>query len=105
MKKSFEEADELDGFEELKDEDQERVRKAWEDGHVAKEDIPESARKPDDDEDEDEEGAKPAKKKAAGKAAAKKDDGPAVVKLEYATSGRSKCKGKLSRSPMSHDTR
>lgn len=33
MKESFEEAEELDGFEDLKPEDQERVKKAFDVGH------------------------------------------------------------------------
>ncbi|KAF8956286.1 hypothetical protein BDZ97DRAFT_1671792 [Flammula alnicola] len=66
VKKNFEEASELDGFEDLKPEDQARVTKAWEVGEVADEDIPESARKPEGEEDEE----KP--KKAAKKAPAKK---------------------------------
>ena len=99
MKKSFEEADELDGFEELKDEDQEKIRTAWQEGHVADEDVPETARKPakdgeDEGEDEDDE-AKPAKKKAAAKSSKKADaaDEKSSFKLDYATSSRSKCKG------------
>ena len=62
MKKSFSDASELDGYEDLKPEDQEKVNKAWEEGHVADEDIPESARKADDGEDDGEE--KAPKKKA-----------------------------------------
>ena len=57
MKKSFSDASELDGYEDLKPEDQEKVNKAWEEGHVADEDIPESARKADDGEDDGGEGA------------------------------------------------
>lgn len=71
MKKSFSSADELDGYEDLKEEDQERINKAWEEGKVADEDIPESARKPKDDEDGEGE-EKPKKKKAPAKKAAKK---------------------------------
>lgn len=68
MKNSFEEASELDGYDELKEEDQAKVVKAWEEGHVADEDIPESARKEGDGEgDEDDEEDKPKKKKAAPK--------------------------------------
>ncbi|CAK5264998.1 unnamed protein product, partial [Mycena citricolor] len=63
VKKEHEEASELDGFEDLNEEDQERVTKAWEDGHVADEDIPESARK----DGEGEEGEEKPKKKAAPK--------------------------------------
>ncbi|KAG9121176.1 hypothetical protein FRC07_002982, partial [Ceratobasidium sp. 392] len=51
FKNQFDEADELDGFEDLKDEDKDRVRTAWAEGHVADEDIPASARKDKDEED------------------------------------------------------
>ncbi|KAG9074557.1 hypothetical protein FS749_013863, partial [Ceratobasidium sp. UAMH 11750] len=50
FKNQFDQADELDGFDELEDEDKERVRTAWAEGHVADEDIPASARKDKDDE-------------------------------------------------------
>jgi Poly(ADP-ribose) polymerase and DNA-Ligase Zn-finger region len=66
FKKSFESADELDGFEELKAVDKERVLKAWEEGQVADEDIPESAKKGSGGEDEEEE-PKPKKKRAPPK--------------------------------------
>lgn len=66
MKKSFGEASELDGFEDLNDDDKAKIIKAYEDGQVADEDIPESARKP--------EGEEKPKKKAGGKKAAKKDE-------------------------------
>ncbi|KAG2068407.1 zf-PARP-domain-containing protein [Suillus decipiens] len=69
MKSQFESADELDGFDDLKDEDKERLRKAWEEGKVADEDIPETARKAPGEEAEDDE-EKP-KKRAPAKA--KKD--------------------------------
>ena len=65
MKKSFGEGSELDGYEDLQPEDQDKVVKAWQDGHVADEDIPDSARKP-----AGEEGAE--KPKKAKKAPAKK---------------------------------
>lgn len=100
MKKSFDEADQLDGFEELSSPDQDKVRKAWDDGHVADEDIPETARKEGDEdgEEEDEEEEKP--KKAAGKKAADKggkkeakEPAKGVFKFEYAPSARAKCKG------------
>ena len=90
MQSQFETADELDGFDELRDEDQERVRKAWEEGHVADADIPETARKDAEDEDD----AKPAKKKKADKKEAA-TDGKGKFKLEYASSSRAKCKGVL----------
>lgn len=66
MKRSFSSADELDGFDELQPADQQKIRKAWEDGHVADEDIPETARKPDDGDDANEE-EKPKKKRAPAK--------------------------------------
>lgn len=76
MKKSFNEASELDGFEDMKEEDQERISKAWEDGHVADEDIPDTARKPEgEDGEEDEEEEKPKKKVSAKKKAAPTADG------------------------------
>lgn len=64
MKNSFNEASELDGYEDLREEDQERISKAWEDGHVADEDIPDSARKPEGEEGEEEEEEEKPKKKA-----------------------------------------
>lgn len=70
FKKSFDRADELDGFEELKAVDKERVRKAWEDGKVADEDIPASAQVGGGDQDEDD-AAKPKKKRAPPKKKAK----------------------------------
>jgi hypothetical protein len=72
MKESFEDPSELDGFDELPEADQQRVIKAYEDGHVADEDIPETARKPEGEEDEEEEEEKPKKKRASKK---KADDG------------------------------
>lgn len=63
MKKSFDSATELDGFDELPAEDQAKVEKAWEEGHVADDDIPESARKPEAQESDETEG----KKKGKGK--------------------------------------
>jgi len=55
---------ELDGYDDLKAEDKDKLSKAWEDGHVADEDIPESAKKP---VGEDGEVEKPQRKKAAAK--------------------------------------
>ena len=59
----------MDGFDELKPEDKEKVRKAFQDGHVADEDIPESARKEgaSGEEEEDEDAEKPKKKAASRK--------------------------------------
>ena len=68
-KKNFEDAADLDGFDELPEEYQERIKKAWEVGHVAEEDIPASARKDAEDGDDAEDGEK---KKAPKKAPAKK---------------------------------
>ncbi|KAH9849562.1 hypothetical protein C2E23DRAFT_352102 [Lenzites betulinus] len=90
MKNSFDEADELDGFDDLNDEDQDRIKKAWEEGHVAAEDVPETARKADGEEAEDDDEEKP--KKRGGKKKEEDDGGKGVFKFEYASSGRSKCK-------------
>ncbi|KAF9057231.1 hypothetical protein BJ165DRAFT_1419306 [Panaeolus papilionaceus] len=45
LRSSFSEVAEIDGYEELCDEDKQRVTRAWEEGNVADEDIPESARR------------------------------------------------------------
>lgn len=95
MKNSFDEADELDGFEDLNDDDQEKIRKAWADGKVADEDVPDSARKADGEDNDEEDDEKPkAKKGGKKKADAEKDGdgGKGVFKLEYASSARAKCK-------------
>jgi len=83
MKKNFEDASELDGYEDLRPEDQEKVNKAWEDGQVADEDIPESARKApnnnsggETDKDEAKEKAKKKKAAAAKKRKVEKDAAP-----------------------------
>jgi len=84
MKKSFEEASELDGYEDLRPEDQAKIDTAWTEGKVADEDVPESARKPaKDGEDEEEKPKKkraPAKKKAKLASDAEEDDEDAEEK-------------------------
>ena len=67
MKETYSDASELDGFDELNPEDREKIVKAFEDGHVAEEDIPESARKEGGEMGSDEEGEEKPKKKAATK--------------------------------------
>ena len=79
LKKSFSKADELDGFDELQPADQDKIRKAWDDGHVADKDVPETARKPDADDGANDE-AKPKKKRASPK----KDDEGDVAKPKKA---------------------
>lgn len=77
MKKDTEIASDLDGFEDLGEANQKKVETAYEEGHVADEDIPDSARKEeagDDDEGADEE--KPAKKARATKKKADDDEKP-----------------------------
>ncbi|KAF8211645.1 poly polymerase and DNA-ligase Zn-finger region-domain-containing protein [Mycena galopus ATCC 62051] len=80
IKKSLTDASELDGFEDLRPEDQERINEAWERGAVADEDIPASARKSNEedlnDEDDDDEGkpTKPKKKAAPRKKKTDNDD-------------------------------
>ena len=71
VKKTFEDADGLDGFEDLKEEDQEKLKAAWEVGHVADEDIPATARKEGTGDEEEEE--KP-KKRASKKKKEANDD-------------------------------
>lgn len=81
MKKSFEEASELDGYEDLTDADKGKIDTAWVDGKVADEDIPATARKADgaaDGDDDDEE--KPKKAKAAAPRKKKAADGDAEEK-------------------------
>ncbi|KAK0211509.1 zf-PARP-domain-containing protein [Armillaria fumosa] len=65
VKEQFEKASEVDGYDDMKPEDQAKVDKAWEDGQVADEDIPETARKAEGEPEEEEEEEKP--KKARGK--------------------------------------
>lgn len=65
VKEQFEKASEVDGYEDMKPEDQAKVDKAWEDGQVADEDIPETARKAEGEPEEEEEEEKP--KKVRGK--------------------------------------
>jgi hypothetical protein len=86
MKKSFPSADELDGFEELQSSDQDKVQKAWEDGHVADEDIPETARKAEGGDDAEE--AKPKKKRAPAK---KDDEGEAAKPKKARASKKASC--------------
>lgn len=65
MKDAFDEADEIDGFEDLKEEDQEKVRKAFAEGHVDDADIPDTARKPESEGEADEDGEEKPKKKVS----------------------------------------
>ncbi|KAL1744568.1 hypothetical protein HDZ31DRAFT_38296 [Schizophyllum fasciatum] len=78
IKEQFPDPSEVDGYDELKDEDKERIATAYEAGHVAEEDIPETAQKGADDEEDE----KPKKKAPAKKAkeAAKGDDEEAEEK-------------------------
>ncbi|KIL62873.1 hypothetical protein M378DRAFT_128311, partial [Amanita muscaria Koide BX008] len=72
MKEMFSDPSDLDGYDDLKPEDQERIQKALEEGHVADEDIPRSARKEKGKED------KPMKR-AIKKNAAANDEGEEEV--------------------------
>lgn len=47
MKKRFNEASEVDSYNELRSEDKKKVDAAWVAGYVNPEDVPESAKKPD----------------------------------------------------------
>jgi hypothetical protein len=64
----------LDGYDDLKPEDKEKVNKAWNGGKVAEEDIPESAKKPQSDDEEADDGKKTNGKRARAKRAAKDGD-------------------------------
>lgn len=68
IKEIHSEASELDGFEDIGEENQAKLVKAWQEEHVDPEDVPESARKPEgeaDEEEEEEGGKKKATKKRA----------------------------------------
>lgn len=67
IKESVGSASDLDGYDELKDEDKAKLDTAFEVGHVAEEDIPETAKGGDGEEDEEEEGTKKRKRKAPAK--------------------------------------
>jgi hypothetical protein len=71
VKEIHPEASDLDGYEDIGEENQAKIIKAWQEGHVAEEDIPESARKkPADDEDAEGEGSekkKPTRKRGPAK--------------------------------------
>ena len=60
---TFADADDLDGFEDLKEEDQEKLKAAWEVGRVADEDIPATSRKEGTGDEEEEKPKKRASKK------------------------------------------
>jgi hypothetical protein len=76
VKASAENPSDLDGYDDLKPEDKAKVDKAWEEGKVAPEDIPESAKKPQGEEEEEgDDDAKPKGKKAAGTRKAAAADG------------------------------
>jgi len=68
MQELYSDPSDLDGFEDIKPEDKERIRKALQDGHVAEEDIPPSARKEgaaDEGTEGEDEGEEKPKKRAA----------------------------------------
>ena len=83
LKKSFSNADELDGFDELQPADQDRIRRAWDDGRIPDEDVPETARKPEKADDATDE-EKPKKKRAPPK----KDDEGDVPKPKKARTSK-----------------
>ncbi|KAF9028768.1 zf-PARP-domain-containing protein [Hymenopellis radicata] len=83
VKESAPNPEDLDGWEDLKQEDKDKITKAYDEGHVAEEDIPETAKGDKNGEDEDDEDEKPAKK---GRATKKKaDDGEEKPKKGRAT--------------------
>lgn len=104
MQELYSEPSDLDGFDELKPEDKEKVRKAFQDGHVADEDIPETAKKEGaaGEEDEDEEGEKPKKKTASRKRKDTEAEGePATEKPKRSRTTKAKAS---SNTPPYHST-
>ncbi|KIK65652.1 hypothetical protein GYMLUDRAFT_159512 [Collybiopsis luxurians FD-317 M1] len=87
VKAQHPEASDIDGFEELRPEDQDKITKAWEEGHVADEDIPETARKAEGEADEEEDEEKPKKKARATKKKGD-DDGEEKPKKARATKAK-----------------
>ncbi len=83
VKESAPNPEELDGWEDLKQEDKDKITKAYEEGHVAEEDIPETAKGDKDGADEDDEDEKPVKKARVTKK--KADDGEEKPKKARAT--------------------
>jgi hypothetical protein len=94
MAEKFDSASDLDGYEDLSEADQAKISKAWADGHVADEDIPDSARKPEGEEEAGEDGEeKPKKKRAPAKkkkAADAEEDGDAEEKPKAKRAPRKK---------------
>jgi hypothetical protein len=89
IKKFFPDPADLDGYEDLKPEDQQKIKTAYEAGHVAEEDIPETAKKPAGEGDEDEEEEKP-KKKGGRKRKADDEEGGEEEKPKKKAGGRAK---------------
>lgn len=80
VKKSFESAEDLDGFEDLNDEDQQKLKTAWEVGHVAEEDIPPTAKKDDDEEEKPKKRATKKKKEAEDEGEEEEEEKPKKTK-------------------------
>ncbi|KAG2353646.1 poly polymerase and DNA-ligase Zn-finger region-domain-containing protein [Suillus spraguei] len=76
MKSQFESADELDGFDDLKDEDKERLRKAWEEGKLKmRREAQEEGTSKSQEDASGEDGEKPKRKRAPAKAKKAEDEG------------------------------
>jgi hypothetical protein len=84
MKTAHPEPTDIDGFEDLREEDQAKIIKTWQEGHVDPEDVPESAKK------EEVEGEEKPKKKAAPKK--KKDEEAGADAEEKPKKSRAKAK-------------
>ncbi|KAH7103764.1 Cullin binding-domain-containing protein [Auriculariales sp. MPI-PUGE-AT-0066] len=87
VKKTIDDPTDLDGYDELQPVDQKKIETAWAEGHIADEDIPESARKPEEEGDDDE---KPKKKKAPAKKKTEDDDGEEKPKRKRAPAKKKK---------------
>jgi len=91
IKNSVGDVEDLDGFDDLKDDDKDRLRHAFEEGKVADADIPATARKPTDDE-----GEKSKRKRAPAKKAEADTDEGGEEKPKKAPARKSRAK-------VSHD--
>jgi hypothetical protein len=89
MKAAHPEPSDLDGYEELREEDQAKIIKAWQEGHVDPADVPESAKK------EEVEGEEKPKKKAAPRKKKADDEADGEAAEEKPKRSRAKAKVKL----------
>jgi hypothetical protein len=91
IKEKVGDANEVDGFEDLKPEDQEKITKAFENGKVDPADIPDTAKKPEvEGDDAEEEEEKPKKKAPAKRKKKEEEEGDGEEKPKKAPAKRKK---------------